>query len=102
MSRGVVTLRLTDEERALAGRAATVNRQTFSEFVRDALLQAASECLEDVVVRGSRAARRPVPRGSGVIRRRVNPPTLSGHHEASTSVSRRDPPRLQPDHRQGG
>ena len=48
-------VRLSPEEWALALEAARVNQQTFSEFVRDALLAAAWECLEvDDVLRSAR------------------------------------------------
>lgn len=40
-------VRLSPEERARVERAAEVNRQTPSEFARDALVTAASDCLDD-------------------------------------------------------
>jgi len=42
----VVTLRLSPQERAIAERAAAVNHQPLSTFVREALLGAAGDCLE--------------------------------------------------------
>ena len=39
-------VRLSPEERRLAEQAALVNRQCLSDFIRDAVVTAASECLE--------------------------------------------------------
>jgi len=39
-------VRLSPEERALAQQAAKANHQSMSEFMRDALVTAASDCLE--------------------------------------------------------
>lgn len=41
-----VGVRLSPEERRLAEQAASVNRQCLSDFVRDAVVTAAAECLE--------------------------------------------------------
>jgi uncharacterized protein (DUF1778 family) len=40
-------VRLSTAERHRIAAAARVNRQRFAEFCRDALLEAADECLED-------------------------------------------------------
>lgn len=40
------TVRLSPAERALAQQAARVNHQTEGEFLRDAVVTAAAECLE--------------------------------------------------------
>ena len=42
----LVGVRLSPEERRVAEQAAAVNRQCLSDFVRDAVVTAASECLE--------------------------------------------------------
>jgi uncharacterized protein (DUF1778 family) len=39
-------VRLSPDERALAQEAARANHQTMSQFMRDALVTAASDCLE--------------------------------------------------------
>jgi uncharacterized protein (DUF1778 family) len=41
-----IRVRLSSAERRLAEQAARVNRQNVSEFLRDALLSAAGDCLE--------------------------------------------------------
>lgn len=41
-------VRLSPAERAIIERAAAVNHQNASQFARDALLEAAAECLEGV------------------------------------------------------
>jgi uncharacterized protein (DUF1778 family) len=41
-----IRVRLSRAERQLAEKAALVNRQNVSEFLRDALLSAAGDCLE--------------------------------------------------------
>ena len=43
-------VRLSPGERALAEQAALVNHQSLSQFMRDALVSAASECLESRVI----------------------------------------------------
>ncbi len=45
-ARRVTALRLSAGEKAVIETAARVNRQTPSEFMRDAIVTAASECLE--------------------------------------------------------
>lgn len=43
-----VRVRLSPFEKQMAEQAALVNRQKFSEFIRDAVMSAAGDCLEDV------------------------------------------------------
>lgn len=43
-----LTVRLSPAERDLAARAAKTNHQSMSGFVRDSILTAAGDCLEDV------------------------------------------------------
>ncbi len=52
--RQVFTLRLSPAERALADMAARVNRQTVRQFVRDAIVCAAGDCLELPAAKRSR------------------------------------------------
>lgn len=42
----LLNVRLSPAERAIAERAARVNHQNVSQFLRDALLTAAEDCLE--------------------------------------------------------
>lgn len=44
----VVRVRMSPAEIALAERAARLNQQSFSAFVRDSALIAAGDCLEDL------------------------------------------------------
>lgn len=43
----VESVRLSPAERARAQKAAQVNRQKYSQFIRDAIVTAAEDCLED-------------------------------------------------------
>ena len=61
----LVAFRMTPEERAIVERASHANRQRISDFIRDALLEAASDCLEGVN-RPSRRGRMRVLTPSGV------------------------------------
>jgi uncharacterized protein (DUF1778 family) len=45
----VVTVRLTPTERALIEKAAAVNRQPLAAFVRDAIQEAAADCLDEAI-----------------------------------------------------
>lgn len=63
----VVTFRLSPEEHSLAVDAASLNRQTFSAFVRQALMFAVSQCQQSVAS------------GSGVIQGRVDKRVTSRH-----------------------
>ena len=51
-----VRFRLSPAEREVTERAAKVNGQNLSEFIRDATLTAASECLEGVTAPSRRGA----------------------------------------------
>lgn len=53
-SKDALRVRFSPEERQLALRAAEVNRQTISGFIRDAVLSAAGDCLEDIQPPGPR------------------------------------------------
>ncbi len=64
-TRKVRALRLSPTEERQIAEAAAVNRQTFSAFARDVLLDAVSECLEG---RTSATGRGAVLTPSGVIR----------------------------------
>lgn len=43
-------VRLSPDERQLATKAALVNRQNLSQFVRDAIVTASADCLESVTI----------------------------------------------------
>jgi uncharacterized protein (DUF1778 family) len=54
----MVGVRLSPRELALAVEAAQINRQVVGDFIRDAILEAAADCLESVHRRRQRPARR--------------------------------------------